>query len=44
MPIVVDVEEIHTPEYEHTTFHVEEEKEPKQEPELARRGRRMDKI
>jgi hypothetical protein len=28
MPTVVDVDEIHTPEYEKTTLHVEEEKEP----------------
>jgi hypothetical protein len=33
MPTVVDVEEIHTLEYEHTTLHVEEEKEPTQEAE-----------
>jgi hypothetical protein len=33
MPTVVDVDEIHTPEYEQTTLHVEEEKEPTQEPE-----------
>jgi hypothetical protein len=33
MPTVVDVDEIHTPEYEQTTLHVEEEKEPAQEPE-----------
>jgi hypothetical protein len=31
MPTVVDVDEIHTPEYEKTTLHVEEEKEPAQE-------------
>jgi hypothetical protein len=28
MPIVVDVDKIHTPEYEKTTLHVEEGKEP----------------
>jgi hypothetical protein len=28
MPILVDVHEIHTAEYEQTTLHVEEEKEP----------------
>jgi hypothetical protein len=33
MPTVVDVDEIHTPEYEQTTLHVEEEQEPTQEPE-----------
>jgi hypothetical protein len=33
MPTVVDVDEIHTPEYEKTTLHVEEEQEPTQEPE-----------
>jgi hypothetical protein len=33
MPTVVDVDEIHTPEYEQTTLHVEEEKKPTQEPE-----------
>jgi hypothetical protein len=33
MPIVVDVDEIHTPEYMKTTLHVEEEQEPTQEPE-----------
>jgi hypothetical protein len=32
-PTVVDVDEIHTPEYEKTTLHVEEEKESTQEPE-----------
>jgi hypothetical protein len=29
---MVDVDKIHTLEYEKTTFHVEEEKEPAQEP------------
>jgi hypothetical protein len=33
MPTVVDVDEIHTPEYEQTTLHVEEEQESTQEPE-----------
>jgi hypothetical protein len=28
MPIVVDVDEIHTPEYEKATLHVEEEQDP----------------
>jgi hypothetical protein len=31
MSIVVDVDEIHTPEYEKTTLHVEEEKESTQD-------------
>jgi hypothetical protein len=33
MPTVVDVAEIHRPEYKQTTLHVEEEQEPAQEPE-----------
>jgi hypothetical protein len=33
MPTVVDVDEIHTPEYEPTMMHVEEEKNPAQEVE-----------
>jgi hypothetical protein len=33
MSTVVDVDEIHTPEYEQTTLHVEEEQESTQEPE-----------
>jgi hypothetical protein len=33
MPTVVDVNKIHTLEYEHTTLYVEEEKELAQEPE-----------
>ena len=32
MPTVVDVDEIHTPEYEKTTLHVQEEQEHAQEP------------
>jgi hypothetical protein len=31
MPTVVDVDEIHTSEYEPTTMHVEEEQNPTQE-------------
>jgi hypothetical protein len=33
MPTVLDVDEIHTPEYEPTMMHVEEEKNPAQEVE-----------
>ena len=35
MPTVVDVDEIHTPEYEQTTLHVEEEQELAQEPKQS---------
>jgi hypothetical protein len=33
MPTVMDVDEIHTPEYEPTTTHIEEEQNPTQEAE-----------
>jgi hypothetical protein len=35
MPTVVDVDEIHKLKYEQTTMHVEEEKEPAQEPKQS---------
>jgi hypothetical protein len=37
MTIVMDVEEIHTPKYEPTTTHIEEEKNPAQGPGSQRR-------
>jgi hypothetical protein len=37
IPIVVDVDDIHTPEYDPTTMHVEEEKNPTQKAEKWRR-------